>query len=344
MLSRKKIIYLVLSAAVSAILIWVLLSQITAEDLVQTFVNIHAPALLAFFAIALSAAGLRAWRYKWLLRPQRISWGSILLVTFIRNLFVDLLPARIGSLSYVYILNKRLNYAFEAAASTFVVAFVFDFLTLSPFLAFSIIAVGLGASAASSPPLLAIAVVFFLLILIILWKLPQIARLLLSSCRVLLKRLNLNQKKWAETSADKILLTIESLDHIKQRRIYGPVFVLSVGIRLAKYLSLYALLLALLWSRGFRLPTLSFWKTILGITGGEMTGALPIKGLGGFGTWESGWALAFRLMNFEPKVAILSGLGVHLITNLFEYCLGILAILILALPLMRNPKHNVPSQ
>lgn len=344
MLSRKKVVYVVFSAAISTLLIWVLVSQINADDLVQTFINIHPPALLTFFVIALSGAGLRAWRYKWLLQPQRISWGSILLVTFIRNLFVDLLPARIGSLSYVYILNKRLDYSFEAAASTFVLAFVFDFLTLGPFLAFAIIAVGLGASAGSSPGLLAIAAVFFLLILIVLWNLPPITRLFLSSYLLLLKALNMNQKPWAEISADKLRLTVKSLEFIKHRRIYGPVFVLSLAIRLAKYLSLYALLLALLWNHGFRLPTLSFWKTILGITGGEMTGALPIKGLGGFGTWESGWALAFRLMNFDPNIAILSGIGVHLITNLFEYSLGILAILILALPGIRGLKSKISNQ
>jgi hypothetical protein len=67
-----------------------------------------------------------------------------------------------------------------------------------------------------------------------------------------------------------------------------------------------------------------------------MTSALPVKGLAGFGTWESAWAVAFRLMNFEAGLAVISGIGVHLITNLFEYGLGFLSILILAVPYLKR--------
>jgi hypothetical protein len=71
-----------------------------------------------------------------------------------------------------------------------------------------------------------------------------------------------------------------------------------------------------------------------------MTGALPVKGIAGFGTWESGWALTFRLMDFEPRIAIISGIGVHLISNMFEYSLGILSILILTLPFIHMKKEK----
>ena len=105
---------------------------------------------------------------------------------------------------------------------------------------------------------------------------------------------------------------------------------------LAKYGSLYFLLFSLLQNHGFSFANLSFWKTILGITGAEMTGALPIKGIAGFGTWASGWALTFQLMDFEQRIAILSGIGVHLISNIFEYSLGILSIIILTLPFLNR--------
>jgi len=85
---------------------------------------------------------------------------------------------------------------------------------------------------------------------------------------------------------------------------------------------------------------LRFWKLILGINGAELTSVLPIKGLAGFGTWESAWALTMGMMGFEERIAILSGLGVHLVTNLFEYALGIGSLFILALPLLRNKSHK----
>lgn len=332
---KKKIGYILISCAVSVILIWILLRQIEIKDFIQTFTRIFIPALLAFMFFSFAAAALRSWRYKLLLKPQRISWGNIFLVTFIRNLFVDLLPARIGSLSYVYILNKRLNFSFNTAASSFVVAFVYDFLSLSPFLVLSILAVGIGGTSLSTPLMLLISVFFFLIVLAVFWKLPELLRLLLRIYLLAIKGLKAEQKKWAVVSVEKIQLTIEDIIQIRKRGTDLPVFILSLGIRLAKYGSLYFLLFALLRSHGYAITSLSFWKTILGVTGAEMTGFLPIKGIGGFGTWESGWAGTLMLLGFGKQIAIISS-GIHLVTNLFEYVLGLTSILILALPFSRK--------
>jgi glycosyltransferase 2 family protein len=69
-----------------------------------------------------------------------------------------------------------------------------------------------------------------------------------------------------------------------------------------------------------------------------LTSVLPVKGIGGFGTWESAWALTLRLMHFSPNLAVISGIGVHLITNFFEYFLGIISLLILYFPLRNQRK------
>ncbi|NOR15648.1 MAG: hypothetical protein GQ544_08090, partial [Candidatus Aminicenantes bacterium] len=261
---------------------------------------------------------------------------NILLVTFIRNLFVDLLPARLGSLSYIYFLNQRLGYSFESAGSTFVVAFVFDFLTLSPFLVLAMLWVGLGSSVAASLPLLATAVLFFLLIFLILWKLVPLLRLGMRIFDFLLRLFRFQNKKWAELVSLKLVLTLEELEKIQEHRNFWGIFILSLFLRSAKYAALYFLLLALLHSHGYGFHSLSFSQTILGITGAEFTSVLPIKGIGGFGTWESAWAFTFKLMNFDSSLAIISGIGVHLLTNLFEYTLGILSILFLSLPLIKR--------
>ncbi|KPK74829.1 MAG: hypothetical protein AMJ89_05355 [candidate division Zixibacteria bacterium SM23_73] len=339
-MAKNKFFYVLLSFALSIVLILVLLSFIDTEDLTKTFTEIDYSYLLVFIAIALFAAGLRAWRYKLLLYPHSISWRNIILVTLIRNLFVDLFPARIGSLSYIYILNKRLNFSFEVATSTFVVAIMFDFLTLSPFLILSIFAVGLGTTAISTLSLLIFSFLFFLIIFVIFWKITQISSFLLKIYGLLLKLFKLESKRWAGMTIEKFHLTIEYLSKIKKKKIYGRILSLSLLIRLAKYSSLYFLLLSLLRTHGFTFKNLSFWKNILGITGAELSSALPIKGIAGFGTWESAWALTFKLMSFETDLAILSGIGVHLITNLYEYSLGILAILILTFPLMKKTKNK----
>ncbi len=334
---KNRRFYIILSFAISAILVWLLLSQIETQDLVQTFTRIHYPALVVYMAIVLVGTVFRALRYRWLLHPHPISWGNILLVTFVRNSLVDLLPARIGSLSYIYILNKRLHFTFEAATSSFVIAILFDFITLSPLLVFSLLVVGFGSSALPSFTLLLLSLVFFILICLLLWKVTQILSFLLEFYKSILDVFKIGEKKWATVSVAKIQSTVENLFQIKKRKIFWPLFSVSILIRLAKYGAIFFLLFSLLQSHGFTLQNLSFWKTILGTTGAEFTSVLPIKGVAGFGTWESAWALSFRLMDFDPRLAIISGIGVHLLSNLFEYSLGILAIVFLALPFLRKP-------
>ena len=334
-MSKKKIGYILLSLVVSVILIWILLRQVNPKDFLYTFSNIFFPALLAYFAISLFGSFLRAWRYKLLLYPQKISWRNIFLVTFIRNLFVDLLPARIGSLSYIYILNKRLEVSFNTATSSFVVAFVYDFISLSPFLILAILAVGLGTTSISTPLMLLFSILFLVIMLVIYWQLIGFCRILIAVYGFFLRVIKYDQKQWAEVSIEKLQLTVEDIAQIRKRRTDLPVFLLSLGIRMAKYGALYILLFALLQVHGYTLGSLSIWKTILGITGAEMTGFFPIKGLGGYGTWETAWALILTLLGFESRIAVLSS-GIHLVTNLFEYILGLLSILYLALPFSKK--------
>ena len=333
-----------ISLTLSVVLIGILVNQINTNDLVQTFRHIYWPALMVFMAVSLLAAVMRAGRYKLLLTPHTISWKNILLVTFIRNLFIDLFPARIGSLSYIYILNRRLHFSFESAAATFVIALIFDFLTLSPFLILSLLLAGLGSTVIPTSTLLITAGFFFLAVILIFWKLIPLLILLAQALDHLLKAFHIQSKKRAVLTTEKIRLTIEFLQTLYKNKIYGRILSLSILIRMAKYGSLYFLLIALLHSHGFSLQNLNFFKTILGITGAELSSALPIKGLGGFGTWESAWALTFRLMNFDPQLAVISGIGVHLLTNIYEYLLGIVSIIFISLPFIkinaRNSRHD----
>ena len=335
-MAKRTFFYVIISILLSVLLMGLLLSRIEAKELAETLTRIFLPALLAYMAIALLGAVLRAWRYKIFLSPRPIRRRDLLMATFIRNSFVDLLPARIGSLSFIYVLNKRLGFAFEAATSAFVASLVYDFLTLSPFVFAAVVAVGLGAVSISTPALLVVAGIFFALWILILWKLIPFLTLALAVYGRILGILKWKDKKWAVVSVEKIRATIESLALIQGKKLAVPIFVLSLGIRAAKYVSLYFLLFALLRSLGFGMAGLSFWKLILGITGAEITSVLPVKGLAGFGTRESVWALTMGMMGLEQRIAILSGLGVHLLTNLFEYTLGIGSLLILALPLLKN--------
>ena len=170
-MNRRRAVYIAVSLALSILLIGLLLARVDAAELGRVLTRIFVPGLLAYMAIALLGAGLRAWRYRLFLRPRPVRWPDILMATFVRNSFVDLLPARLGSLSLIYVLNKRLGFPFEAATSAFVASFVYDFLTLAPFVVGAALVVGLGTTAISSPALLAVAGAFFVIWVLILARL-----------------------------------------------------------------------------------------------------------------------------------------------------------------------------
>jgi len=331
MKSRKKFFYLLLSLIISAALIFLLISQISTQELTYTLKNLYLPSLVIYMLISLTGALIRAWRYQLLLQPARVSWPGILLVTLVKNSLVDLLPARLGSLSYIYLLNRRLGLAFEPVTSSFIAAFLLDFLTLSPFLIAAILSVGLGVDAVASPVVLALALLFFLLVILAFILLIPLARIIFQIYSFLGLRFKLDRKNWFQKSLEKFRETIDVLRFTRNQSSSWLILLLSFFIRLAKYVSLFFLLHALLRIHGFSLAELSFWRLILGTSGAELTSALPIKGLAGFGTWESAWALTFRLMGTEKNIAILSGLGIHFLTNLFEYSLGIASLFLLAL-------------
>jgi len=45
-------------------------------------------------------------------------------------------------------------------------------------------------------------------------------------------------------------------------------------------------------------------------------------------------------MGYEERTAIVAGFGLHLVTQLFEYSLGALAILLLALPALGDRRRR----
>jgi hypothetical protein len=338
----KKIPLILLSLVLSVFLLYVLFTRVRPADFIDVLTSVYLPALLVYMTVNLAATFLRAWRYRVLLHPIPISWGDILIVTLVRNSFDDLLPARVGSLSYIYVLTERLEKPFEHAAASFVIAFVFDFLTLAPFLIAAVLLVGLGTSGIPSGAFLAAAAFFLTLFAVLAWKIAEAASFFRRAATALIAKTRWPGRPAVLRSFEKWDRTVAILRQTRPRGDYPRVLLASLFIRLGKYLSLFALLYAVLRSRGVSFPELDFWKTVLGLTGAELTSALPLKGLAGFGTWESAWAAALQLMRFDPGLAILSGLGIHLITNLFEYGLGLAGLAVLAFRRKRDRISGLP--
>jgi uncharacterized protein (TIRG00374 family) len=101
---------------------------------------------------------------------------------------------------------------------------------------------------------------------------------------------------------------------IKARKNYVSVVLTSLVSWFMIFWTFYA------YMKGFGV-NLSFIKMLLGSTMGVITNALPISGIGNWGTLEVGWTAGFLMIGLSKEKAITTGFGVHIV--IFILCLFI---------------------
>ncbi len=134
----KSAVRLILALAISALLLALLFNVSKGEAAQPALHTILARAsvlyVLVYLFCTLAQSFARARRYKLLLQaagePQVPSLFHIGLVTVARNMFVDLLPSRLGELSYVALLNRGYRVTPETCVSSLAISFMFDLVAL----------------------------------------------------------------------------------------------------------------------------------------------------------------------------------------------------------------------
>jgi len=139
----------------------------------------------------------------------------------------------------------------------------------------------------------------------------------------------------------KFLEKIQSeIESVSKANIFGQVLLLSFGVRVFKYLGLWALLLALLTPRGYQLSELPFHTMFLGMCVAEMSASLPISGIAGIGTYQGAWITVFSLLGFPLDLAKTTSVSHHLVTQAWGYSIGLVSLLILLTPFSKVEAAN----
>lgn len=326
----KYTIYLLFSVGVTVGVLTYLFSQVHPAEVLRMGMGLRREGLIAFLACSLAMSICRLWRYEILLRvsgfnPPRF---SLFLVVLVRNFFSDLLPARLGTAIYVYLVTTRLGVTFSAAASSFAASLLLDILAMAPLVALAVWLLG-GAVAGGAAALWA-GVLMLAVVTVSAWALLPHA--LGWAARCMLARSGLRRRAWARGLLMAALGIRRELGRIRTAGIYGRVFVLSLLIRIGKYAGMYFLLWALLAPKGYGFAQLPPAKVFMGLTAAELAASTPVSGVAAIGAYEGAWAMAFQLLGFPVDIAQLSSLAHHAITQLFGYGVGLLAMLLLLLP------------
>lgn len=318
-----------ISLALTGGLYWVLLSQIDIGDLLPT-AQAMTPRYLGYFVVLLMAGVVaRAVRF-WLLLGQAVPLTLLVPIVMVRNVFVDLLPARVGEISYVYLLSTRAGVPAEQGLATLFLSVLFDVVALAPLLL--IAAVVVGSSGGIPIPVLAGAA---LGLGIAAYAMMRAAVPLGSWVGAWLRQRSQPSPdhespaaslSWRSRAAVLVEHTTEALGVVARRRIFGRVWLVSLVVRLCKFGSYYFLVLASMDPLGYSVAEVGFFRVFLGIVSAELAAALPIHGIAGFGTFEAAWALSFTQLGFSAADATITGILTHVVSQVVEYSVGALAL------------------
>jgi len=321
---RRWLPWLVAVSVSAGILVYLFVSnQVDPRALGTMVAAISLPGLGAFVLVSFAALILRALRY-WILLERRAALWPLMLVTLVRNLFVDFLPARAGAAgSYIYLVTARLGLPAEAAIASFALSFVFDTLALAPLLIAAVLVIG----SAPLPPVV-LAVGSLLLFVGALGALVLLAPALHLAARVAIRLPGSLVRV-----AAPLTRAADEVRRLDVGRVLLPALGLSLLLRVAKYGAYFCLLQALLVGQGQAWGSLDFLRVFLSVAGAEMAASLPLPTIASLGPYEAVGALGFAYwLGLPRELAALAATVFHGISQIHDYGLGVLALLWIMAP------------
>lgn len=290
--------------------------------------------LLAYVAVSAVGLVLRALRYRLLLGRPVALW-PLVLVTAVRNMAVDLVPARAGAAaSYLYLVTARLGLPLEAGVASFALSFILDTLAVAPLLVLALLVVG----NAPLPPAVLVGGSFVILLgsVAALWVLAPILQIGATAVGRL--------PGPAGRLVPLLRAAAGEVERRESARTLVPAFGLSLLLRLTKYAAYYCLLQALLGSQGQAGPSLSFLRVFLSVAGAELAASLPLPTVMSVGPYEAAGAAGFAFwLGLPRELATLAVTAFHGLSQVHDYGLGLLALVWIMAARPRPPVDPEPD-
>lgn len=253
----------------------------------------------------------RTLRYSVLLDEYDFKYADLFLISIIHGFYNKILPARTGEVAYVFIVKDFYKTPVSKSVSSLLIYRIYDLITS---LLLAVIAALLMISSFSIYNL-SLMIIIIILLLLFLFLLPHFLLFFqkiikTSFCSRLLSPFILPEKVY-----EQVDVFTQAIIAANSKR---KVFFLAI-YSLTTWLSLFAAFYVLL--TGFNI-NLKFTQVIVGSIFATMTNILPISGVGGFGTMESGWTLGFMLIGLDKTTAISTGFAINTIVFVITVLFG----------------------
>jgi hypothetical protein len=325
-LDRRFFINILLSLGVSLLLLAILINGLAGSVnfavLPRIVTAIQSTTLSLVFCYLVAAVGqslLRAIRYQVILRASEDEVPGLfhmLLIAISRNMFVDMLPARLGELSYVAMLNRGFTVRVEACLSSLSISFVFDLIALGLLLA-GLLIYQLTISELQPWLIGSLLLVILVSIGLLVFLFPLMARI-----GRWLERFRKESKTLAGRLAGLVRETAATLQQVRNSGIFVSLLLLSLGVRFAKYLGLYLIFLGVV-QPGFSGIDSRPAPVLITLISAEAGASLPVPAFMSFGTYEAGGALAMIALGAEKVTSGIILLALHIWSQVIDYSLGI---------------------
>lgn len=320
---KKRIFRIILALLVTLLIFFVFFRKTGWGDVRRAFAAVPLGAVGLYMVLSLLGTAVRSIRFG-LLLSGRVGRGELFLITLVQNFSVDLLPARSASLVLYTYLTRQRGILLEEGASSFVVAVLYDALALGLMLGAAALFLlqGLSGEVPASTIVAGLAVIVAVSVFIILLAEP-----LSGWARKTARRMKFIKVADAFAAVAHYFSGHRALS--ERAELLG----LSFVIKLAKYISLFVLFVGATRAR-ISFPSLAVFS--FGVAGAELSSFLPIQGLAGLGTWEAAFALVAGKIGLSLDNPFLTALVIHLVTQVWEYGLGLGALWILSVRAKRG--------
>jgi len=227
------------------------------------------------------------------------------------------LPSKLGELSYPYLLNRIGGISITEGLASLIASRVYDFFIILVIFLFSSLAFQ-NLFKVNLLFVLLLTLLLILVILLVFFYMNYLLTLISNVCGCFFKILRKEESKTHLWVQRKIHEVSEDFYAIRAKKTYLAVTLTSLLSWSMIFLTFQAFLL------GFGIQ-ISFLKVLFGSTVAVIANALPIGGIGNWGTLEVGWAAGFLMTGLSKEQAIATGLGVHILIFVICALLGLLS-------------------
>ena len=340
MLNNRFFLKTLLSLGISLLLVALLINGIAGSaelairaKLFSVLTRTSRNALLLYMLASILQTFFRAVRYRVLLKSsvkkdeELPGLLRLFMVTMSRNMFTDMLPARLGELSYIAMLNLGFKVRADACLSSLALSFVFDLIALA-LLLLGMIGYQLLLSGVALWLVATLIVLLVICGLLLLVLFPALQRVSERLSEIFSGKGKGNGK--IERLVKLLRDTSVSLQNAARRGIIGRVLVLSLGVRIAKYAGLYLLFFGVV-SGSFSDITRNPVDVVIALISAEAGAGLPLPTFMSFGTYEAGGTLALIALGASKASSVVVMLAVHIWSQCIDYAFGIGATVLFTL-------------